>query len=289
MRIVEWLSNPVDREMIMPAVVAAIAIAVQAGALSVLVVLKRLAFIGQGVSHAAFGGVGLAAVLGLTAGGALTSLGYFGFIGAFCVATAIGIAWVSDRRGLREDTVIGIFLVGSMALGFLLLHVHQQMTKGRTGSPQIETWLFGSILEVGRADAIAAAAVGALIIAVIWLVRRPMLFWAFDETAAQSAGVRGGAMKMLLMTLLAVSIVVSMKLAGAVLATALPVLPGAIALRLSQRLGPVIVISVVAAVVGVLGGFVLAFELDAPTGPCLVGALVALFVLTWPVRWVMRK
>lgn len=288
MKIVEWLSGP-DRELIMPAIVAATAIALQAGALSVLVVLKRLAFIGQGVSHAAFGGVGLAAVLGLTAGGALTSLGYFGFIGAFCIATAIGIAWVSDRRGLREDTVIGIFLVGTMAMGYLLLHAHQKMTLGRSGAPQIESWLFGSMMGVGREDAMAAVISAAAIIAALWLGRRPMLFWAFDETAAQSAGVRVGAMKVLLMSLLAVSIVVSMKLAGAVLATALPVLPGAIALRLSQRYTTVMTIAVVAAVVGVLGGFWAAIEFDAPVGPCLVGALVVLFVLTWPLRLVMKK
>ncbi len=283
----EWLDSP-DRVLILPALVAALAIAVQAGALSAFVVLKRLAFIGQGVSHAAFGGVGLAAVLGLTTGGGLTSLGYFGFIGLFCIATALGIAWVSDRRGLREDTVIGIFLVASMALGFLLLHVHSKTHQGDR-PPSIETWLFGSLLEVGRPDAIAACIVGAILLATLWVLRRPMLFWAFDEPAARASGVRVGLMRSVLMAMLAVAIVVSMKLAGAVLATALPVLPGAIALRLSNRLGPVMAISMGSALVGVLAGFVVSFETDWPTGSCLVGVLVLMFALTWPVRWLVHR
>lgn len=288
MTTLQWLNDPDLRHLIMPALIAAIAIAVQAGALSVLVVLKRLAFIGQGVSHAAFGGVGLAAILGLTAGGALTSLGYFGFIGGFCIVTALGIAWLSDRQGLREDTVIGIFLVASMAMGFLLLHMHHQSDGGRSTTPQIETWLFGSILEVGPADALAAVIVGLICVLVVWSSRRGMLFWAFDESAAQATGVRVRGMRTTLMVLLAVSIVVSMKLAGAVLATALPVLPGAIALRLSRKLWPVVAMSIVAAVIGVLGGFVLSLEMNWPIGPCLVAALTALFILTWPVRLFMK-
>lgn len=287
MKLLEWLSGP-DHVLIVPALVAALAIAVQAGALSALVVLKRLAFIGQGVSHAAFGGVGLAAVLGLTTGGGLTSLGYFGFIGLFCIATALGIAWVSDRRGLREDTVIGIFLVASMAMGFLLLHLHARRNPGDR-QPSVETWLFGSLLEVGRPDAIAACIVGAGLLGALWVLRRPMLFWAFDEQAARASGVRVGLMRSALMAMLAVSIVVSMKLAGAVLATALPVLPGAIALRLSSRMGPVMAISMGSALVGVLAGFIVSFETDWPTGSCLVGVLVVMFALTWPLRWLMRK
>ena len=90
--------------------------------LSPLVVLKRLSFVGQGVSHSAFGGVGVAAVLGALAAGQTSVVG-FCVIGAFCIAAALGMALVGDRRGLALDTAIGVFLAASMALGIVLLHV----------------------------------------------------------------------------------------------------------------------------------------------------------------------
>ncbi|MDX2114407.1 MAG: metal ABC transporter permease [Planctomycetota bacterium] len=275
MRTIEYLSGP-DALLFVPAIAAGVAIALVCGVLSVFVVLRRLAFIGHGVSHAAFGGVGLAAALGLTGMAASSAAGYLAVVGAFCIAAALVIAYVSAKAKLREDTVIGVALVASLAMGALLLH--QRARSGGGGVVSLEGSLFGSMLAVGWTDALAAWAAAVLVLAVLWVVRRPLVFWTFDEPAAAAFGVDTMRMRLLLMGLLGVSIVVAMKLAGVVLATALLILPGATALRLSASLGRVIAVSALASVLGVLGGLVLSFELDWPTGPSVVVALIALMI-----------
>lgn len=261
-----------DASLFLPGVLAGIAIAALCAPLSVFVVLKRMAFIGQGVSHAAFGGVGLAVLIGLAATQS------FALIAAFCVLSAWGIAWASGRRTTRADTVIGVFLVGAMALGALLIAAHARLNPGARAAPGWEEILFGSILAVGAADARIAWVAAFLTLALLWVFRRPLLFWAFDETGAEAFGAPTARMKFLLLTLLAVAVVTAMKLAGVVLATALLVLPGAIALRLTDRLWRTFVLAWVAAFVGAFTGIVLSFELDMPPGACVVGALIVLYV-----------
>jgi ABC-type Mn2+/Zn2+ transport system permease subunit len=268
-----------------PPVLGAICLALLCAWLSVLVVLKRLAFIGQGISHAGFGGIGIAAVLGLasaqaasTAGGALAQ---FGVVLAFCVAAALVVGFLatpsgnSSRRSsssgsTHEDTAIGIVLVASMALGSILV---------RHFAPTFrwEDFLFGYLMNTGWTDAAVAAGVTLATLATLWWARRPLTFWAFDEPAAEAFGVRGQAVRIVVMTILALATVTTMRLAGVVLASALLILPGAIALKLSVRSGAVLALSVAAALIGVIGGLILGFEYSWPPGPSIVLVLTAAF------------
>ena len=280
MRLLEYLIDPTLRGLALPALIAAMGVAVLNAPLSVAVVLKRLAFIGQGVSHAAFGGVGVALVLGLFAGGSAGPLGML-VVAAFCVLAALGIAWLSERRGGRADTAIGIVLAVAMALGFVLHRIaaERAASAGLPAPPGLEAVLFGSVLGVGYADAALAwiVAIGSVLLLIH--ERRRLVFWAFDDRGARAFGVSGKREQSLLLVLVALSIVVSVTLAGVVLATALLVIPGATALRLSKRLWPVLVWSLVVAVLGTLGGLILAFELDLQPGPAIVGVLAALYAL----------
>lgn len=274
MKTIDLLTGPAA-PLLWPGVIAAIAIALQCAALSVFIVPKRLAFLGQGVTHAAFGGVGIAAILGVGAGP-----GYL-IVAAFCILTAIAVGAVSGKNKLSFDTAIAILLVGSMALGALLLHI--RLTKFGP-SPMTGGWeslLFGSIILIGPMDAALAWAAAALVLGVLFWRRRPLLFWACDEPAARSFGVATGLMRITLLTLAAITIVVSMKLAGVVLVTALLVLPGAAALKLSRRLGAVAALAMGIAQVGVLGGLVLSFETDLPVGPCIVLCLIVILGIAW--------
>lgn len=273
MRTLEYLTGD-SASLFLPGVVAGLAIALQCAALSVFVVVKRLAFIGQGVSHAAFGGVGLAAFLGLA------SSATFGLTAAFCVFTAIAIGHLSRRKETRADTVIGVFLVASMALGAMLLALRARNPSAGP-PPSWEGLLFGSISVVTWTDAILAWGVALATLGVLWCVRRRTLFWAFDEPGAEASGVRTGAIRVLVLALLAVAIVTAMKLAGVVLATALLVLPGAIALRLSARLAPVFALSVLAGTLGLAIGLILSFESDLPPGASIVGVLTLAFAIAW--------
>ncbi|MEX2217783.1 MAG: metal ABC transporter permease [Phycisphaerales bacterium] len=270
------LIDPVAFAMWGPPVVAGIAIAVVTAALSPLVVLKRLSFVGQGISHAAFGGIGIAAVLGLSASGAVGGHAQFLVVLAFCLLSGLAIAWLMQRSAGEADTAIGIVLVGAMALGAILIEAGSRL-HGRP-PPAWEGVLFGSILSVDWADAGAAWLTAGAILAVAWLARRPLLFWAFDESAAPAFGVRAPAMKYLLVVLLTLAIVTAMKLAGVVLATALLVLPGATALRLSDRLPTVMALALLVALAGVVGGLGASALISVlPPGACMVGVLVVLF------------
>ncbi len=280
MRTIEYLSDPIMRGLFLPGIVTGVAIAVVCACLAVFVVLKRLSFIGQGVSHAAFGGMGVAAALGLT-GASLTAaqaMGQFSMILSFCLAAAMMVAWMSARRGTSPDTAIGIVLVASMTLGAILMHAafKRQGTQG----PGWESVLFGALLSVGWSDAIVAAIVSLAVLAVLWWERRKLIFWAFDESTAPAFGVPPRSPRIVLMVLLCLSIVTAMKLAGVVLATAVLVLPGATALALSGSLTRVFAISVAASLVSLVIGLVASMELDWPPGASIVGAMTLLYALS---------
>jgi ABC-type Mn2+/Zn2+ transport system permease subunit len=119
--------------------------------------------------------------------------------------------------------------------------------------------------------------------------RRPVLFWAFDEPVARSLGVHAGRTQTALLILLAVTVVASMKLVGVVLASALLVLPGATALRVSDRLGPVFALSALAAAVGVTAGLLVALALGLPAGACMVLVMAVTFACTWPAEWIETR
>ena len=286
MQIARFLSDPMMREIYLPGTLAGLCTVLMCGLLSPLVVVKRLGFIGQGISHSAFGGVGVAAMLAafglITIGG----VGEFAVIALFCIAAALGMGLLADRKRTPEDTTIGLFLVGSMAAGALLVAMARTQAIRLGNRPDARSWesiLFGSVMGAGHAEVILAASVLAVVVAAVVTLQRPLLFWAFDEDAARAFGVPARGMRIVLMILLALVVVTAMKTAGVVLASALLVLPGATALRLSQRLIPVTLLSLLCALIGLIGGLILSVEQNWQPGPCVVLVMAAMFTaaLAW--------
>lgn len=285
MKTIEYLFGP--DALFLSALIAGLAIALQTSVLSVFVVSKRLAFVGQGVSHAAFGGAGVAVLLGFTGAGGSSYAAYLLIVGVFCVLSGIGIGLMSGRRGVRGDTAIGIVLVGAMALGAVLITI----AGSRPGAGRIPSWeslLFGQIVAIGESAAAWSWIVCAFILGALWWVRRPLLLWTHDEGAAMSVGLNEVGIRLGLMSLLAVSIVSSLPLVGVVLPTALLVIPGAAALRVSARLGWVMAVSVAIGLAGVVGGLVLSFERGWPPGACIVLALIVLYAIAYGAGRVVR-
>lgn len=283
-----------------PSLVCSAAVAILCAVLSPFVVFKRLSFVGQGISHAAFGGAGVAFLLGLTGLAATRAPGaqlaadaaLFAVVSAFCILSALAIAWLSDRAGTKADTAIGIVLVASMALGFVLIRAASELAarSGRPSPPAIEAVLFGSVLTVDAGDMILAWTVTALTLAVLWWRRRAVVFWTFDEPSAAAFGVAGAGTKVLFLVLLAVAIVITMKLAGVILATALLVLPGAIAAAISDRFGRVLSLSLASSLVGVVGGLFLSFEVKGlQPAPAIVLALTVMYALARALAALRRR
>jgi ABC-type Mn2+/Zn2+ transport system permease subunit len=272
----DLLFDPALWQIMLPGVITAVVMSIMCSCLSVLVVLKRLSFIGQGISHAAFGGMGIAAVLGLTAAG-VGAVSQFGIVVGFCLAAALIISWISAKGSTSADTAIGIVLVASMCVGSILLHLS---IKGKSASgPGWESILFGSIMSVSFAEAVLACLVAAVVIVLSWWFRRPLIFWAFDEPSAPAFGVNGSFMRNLFLVLLCLAIVTAMKVSGVVLATAMLVLPAASALAISDRLWRVVVLAQIVGLVGVVAGIVASIGLDWPPGSSIVMALTAIFAL----------
>jgi len=261
------------------ALVAAVAVGTVCSILSVVVVLKRMAFIGQGISHAGFGGVGLALFLGLGSGLAQDAV-----VTLFCLAAAMIIALMSRRRRVEADTAIGVLLAASMALGILLNSLRRadwyQAWMGRTPAASFEQVLFGSILSVGRTGMIMSIIVAVIVLVIAFILSKEMLFYTFDESTSRVFGVRTTAMHLTLLAMLTVTIVTSMKLAGVILVTALLVIPGATALRLSHRLGRVMALSWAVGTFSTVAGLLLSFQFGTlPPGPLIVGVLCVFFTL----------
>lgn len=244
------------------ALVAGALAALLCGTLSFFVVLRRLAFVGSGVAHAAFGGVALAALMGLPTGlGAL----------AAGLAVAFATARASESGRVSEDTAVGVFTVGAMAagvvaIGFLKTNV------------DLFGLMFGNILTVAPVDLVLLAVAAVAVLATLAWFFRPLLLASVDEEGARAAGVPTGAMRLLVLCLVAVAVVVSLKVVGVLLVSALLVLPGAVARALASRWPAFLVLSIAAALVMALGGLALSVTLDIASGAAIILTGVALFV-----------
>jgi zinc transport system permease protein len=267
--------------------------------LSVVVVLKRMAFVGEGIAHAGFGGMGTALFLGLTTAGVSGSWKTDLVVLAFCLSTAIAIGMLSRHRHVEADSAIGIMLVAAMAWGILLTDLHRTLRYtdwyihlfGRPRAPpNLEALLFGSLLNVGPYEVWAAAIAAVVVLVVFAAFFKEIIFYAFQETVSQVFGVRSGFIHYLMLVLVSIGIVLTVRLAGIVLVTALLVIPGATANLLSRRLARVMLLSWVIGMIGVIGGLILSVEAgNLSTGPCIVAALCLLFAIAYVMQLLPRR
>ena len=247
------LQTLMDYEFARHALVTALAVGTLCSLLSVVVVLKRMAFVGHGVSHAGFGGIGTAILLGL-AGWSQNIL-----IMIFCLATGVGVGVLSRRKKLEPDSAIGILLVMAMAWGVFMTDLWRNIRFadwyvnifGMTPNPPSwEMMLFGSLMSVSATDMWVAILATLAILGICAAFFKEIIFFCFDEKASQVFGVRAGFIYYLLLVLLSVAIVLSIRMAGLLLVSALLVIPGATGLLMSRRLGRVLLWSWISGMIG---------------------------------------
>jgi ABC-type Mn2+/Zn2+ transport system permease subunit len=237
------------------ALLAALMLSLLCGVLSVFVVLRRMAFIGVGISHSAFGGVALGFLLGVDP--LWTGVG-------FAMLVAVLIEWARARGRLEEDAAIGIFFAASMALGVVLLHL------SRTYNVDVFGFLFGNILAIGRRQVAEIAVVTLAVFASLAAFFKELVFLSFDEEMAWVSGVPVAALRYFFLILLALVIIVSIYLVGIILVAALLVIPGALARNLTRDIRPMLAVSAGVAAVSSLGGLVGSAVLDWPSGATIV-------------------
>jgi ABC-type Mn2+/Zn2+ transport system permease subunit len=262
------------------ALAVALAVGVSCSVLSVLVVVKRWAFIGEGIAHAGFGGAGTAWMLAMlfpsVALFANESVVYAISVG-FCFAVALGIAAFTRRRRAAVDTVIGVFLVTSLAWGFLAYGMYSRATGHMP--PQFADYLgFAPLRDISAGFFTLSLVVSAAVLGVVWALWKELLFYGTDEHQAESSGVRVAVVHYVLILLLAVVIMVGMRLMGTVLVVALLVLPGAAGLLLGRSTRSVWTASIAVGAAGALAGPLVNLIWPwVPEGPAIVLVLFALF------------
>ena len=257
---------------------ASIALAAACAVLSVIVISRRWAFVGEGISHSGFGGAGTAWLLALLFPALDQMWATYLAVVIFCIATALLIGRITRWRPVNSDAAVGVFLVASLAWGFLAQQIYYQR-RGMLPAG-FEALLFGRMGDVSPQFAIIAALMCLAVLAVIGLLAKEIIAYCFDPLTAQTSGVRTNLIHDLLMILLALVIVIGARIAGSVLVVALLVLPGATALLMSQRLERVVATSLVVAMLGAIVGVTVSRQWSfIPTGPAIVLTLFVLFLL----------
>ena len=246
------------------ALLAAMLASISCGIIGTYVVSRRMVFIGGGISHASFGGIGIGYYLGIDP-----------LIGAACfaVAAALGIEVITKKSEIREDSAIGIFWSFGMAVGIIFIY----LTPGY--APDLTSYLFGSILTVSRQDLYMMAALDLTIILIFLLLFKEILFLAFDEEFVQTRGIPGQLLNSILLCLVALTVVLSIRVVGVILVISLLTIPQAIANLFSHNFRHIIFWAIIFAFLASIGGLLTAYWLKLPSGACIIFLAVSFHVV----------
>lgn len=246
------------------AVAAAVLCGVCCGIVGTYMVVRRLVFLGGGITHSSFGGIGLAYYLGIN-----PLVG----AGVFAVLSAVGIEASSRKGEVREDSAIGIMWSVGMAIGILFIY----LTPGYV--PNLMNFLFGNILTVIGLNIKLLAVLALLLVVMFAIWHRQVMFVAFDREYAESQGVRTGLVAYTVAVLTAITIVLSIKAVGIVMLISLLTIPPVIANSLSGSYRKITILSVVIAIVGNLAGLYMSYRMDVPTGAATIFLLTIVLIV----------
>jgi manganese transport system permease protein len=260
------------------AAAASASVGIAGAVLSVFVVLRRWAYLGDGIAHAGFGGIGTAVLLSIAFPALNNGTAIYFIATLFSLATALAVASISRRSAVSGDAAIGIFVAATLAWGFIAFGIHAHL--GRGGPGGWEDYLLGNINGISSAATALAVAVSAAIVLTVIALHRQIILYCFDPTLAEITGVPVGFVHYLLILLVALVIIIGMRLSGNLLVPALLVLPGAAGLRASRSMRVVMAIAIVASVVATVVGLLISrrWQYIAP-GPAMVGILFIEFLI----------
>ena len=264
--VLDYVSDPWTLEFMRRGLIAAVMVSAVAAVIGCFVILKGMAFIGDALPHASFGGVAAAFVLGanLYLGGAIAA-----------VLTALLIGFVSRRALLKYDTAIGILFVGAFAAGILIISRRTNYT------PDLFSFVFGNVLGVSWSDVWTTAVVAAVILVLVVLFYKELLFVTYDPSMAAAAGLPVAAVQYGLLALIGVTTVIGLQTVGIVLVVALIVTPAATAQLLTRRLPAMMAAGAAVGVLSSLAGLYVAYYADVSASAAIVLTATAFFFLAF--------
>lgn len=263
------LLDALSYDFVRNAVVAGVLASVLCGVIGTFVVVKRLAFISGGISHAAFGGLGLCFFLGINP--------IYGAIGV-SLGFAVLLGLLDSERVRSLDAMIGVLWAAGVAAGIVFLY----KTPGY--APNLMTYLFGNILLVTRADVLTTLALSGVVLLVLALFYQGFVAVAFDEVFARVQGAPVRLLMTLLLVLVALTVVLLIQVVGIILVIALLTIPPVVALMLFKDLRGVLAASVAIGVAMTLGGLALSYSADLPSGPAIILLGTALLLAVYGAK-----
>jgi len=255
------------------AFLAAVFASISCGIIGSYIVSKRIVFISGGITHASFGGIGLAFLLGFNP-----------LIGAviFAVMSALGIQFFTKVAEIREDSSIAIWWSLGMALGIIFIF----LTPGYT--PNLMSYLFGNILTVTVSELWWMFALNVIVISFFALLFRKILYIAFDEEFARAAGLRVALFNYLTMILIALTVVLNIRVVGIILILSLLTIPQATANLFTNDFKKLLILSSVFAFIGTISGLFISYFLDIPSGAAIIFTLVLMFGILRLIKYFIK-
>lgn len=246
------------------ALVACILSGITCGIIGTYIVARRMVFLCGGITHASFGGLGIAFYAGANP-----------ILGAtiFAILSALGIEWSNSRSKIRPDSAIGMVWGLGMAIGALFISLRPGYTSG-----DMANFLFGSILTVTRADIIALTSLSILLILGTLLWHRPIMFAAFDRNFAEASGVPVKIISYAMAIITAITIVLSIRTMGIVLLISLLTMPVVSANIIFKEYRHIIPTSAVIAVIAGIAGIAFSYHAEVPSGPAIIFMLTLEFL-----------
>ena len=254
------------------ALIVGVLISLCASLFGVVLVLKRFSFIGDGLSHVAFGAMAIAAVLDLTDNILLVM--------PITVICAVLLLRTGKNAKIKGDAAIALLSVGALALGYLLMNL---FSTSANVAGDVCSSLFGSfsILTLSATDVWVCLALSVAVIVTFALLYRKIFAVTFDEDFARAIGIRTSLYHLFVAVVTAVIIVLAMNLVGSLLTSALIIFPALSAMRLLRSFRGVVLCSAALAIFCATGGILLSLLCSTPVGPTIVAADLAVFLLCW--------
>jgi manganese/iron transport system permease protein len=277
--VTDLLVEPFRLPYMQRALLEVLLLGVLAGAVGVFVVLRRLAFVSDALTHTVFPGVVIAHLLDRS-----LLLGAL----AFGVLTAVLLTAIGGNRRIGADAALAILLTSFFSLGVVLV------SRTSTYTADLTVFLFGRVLAIDRADLLQTLALAVVVLGTLWALRKELVLRAFDPDGAAAMGYRTAALDLVLNLMIALVVVASVKAVGTVLVVALIIVPAAAARLLADRVANT---AAVAAALGALGGWLglaASYEVSVDhgvrlaAGATIVVVLVALFALAAAVAPLRR-
>lgn len=256
------------------AALACLLCGIACGIIGTYVVCRRLVFLSGGITHASFGGIGMAYYFGANP-----------LLGAliFSILSAWGIETFTSRKQIREDSAIGLIWSLGMAIGIIFIY----LTPGY--APNLMSFLFGNILSVTSTDIVWMAIVDAVILLIFATMYRPILYVAFDREYARSQNFPTRIISYLMVTLVAITIVISIRVVGIVLLISLLTIPAVIGNLISKSFSRILVYGSVIAALSAFAGLYISYKTNIPSGASTIFVLTLTLIAVKTTTFVRNK